>query len=344
MRKLIFGFIICISSFMIYTNNVKAFVFTTTKHFTDNYVICSTGYGYCEPNLNIFPSSTTRTGSLMFTFVTDPQLILNGVSVNNGSSYFPCDIGTQLIYSDSTKQYNFVTAVCPVNIGGSGITKVKFTYDDSYINGNSFKFFMSDYYSFYEDLSSVDYSTLLNQINSNISNLNTALGGKIDNIANLATIISGHLVLIRGQIDDIKSKLDDIKNNSSSTASNTEEIKNKINDSSIDNNNATSTIDNLSSQLASDNTISSLLLLPINFINVLIDGLGGACVPYDLGELWGTHIVMPCINLYETFGTIWYLVDTGLSALIIFNMSKYFIRLFNKLTNLKDGGLEEAYS
>lgn len=343
MRRYILMFIICISSFMFYINNVKATTLSAYKHYNDNYITCNPGYDWCEDNVNIFTSNTSYQGKVYFSFISDPQVVLRSVSLSNEyGTYYNCDIGTTTIFSDNTTGYNVISAVCPVYIFNNGITKVRFEYEQF---GNSgFKFNMGDYWTLTTDGSSIDYTTLINAINNNLTSFNSEMNVHLNSLRLYANNTYYKVVDIYDKLDSINNKLDDIKNNSSSTASNTQEIKDKINDSSIDNNNATGTINSLSGQLASDNTITSLLLLPINFINVLIDGLSGECVPYSLGELWGSEIILPCVNLYNTFGVIWYMVDTGLSALVIFKMSKYFIRLFNKLTNLKDGGLEEAYS
>lgn len=347
MRKFILMFIICVSSFMIYTNNVKAYGNQSISMSSVNEINLTQSNGYLLYNWNIADFTSNYDGKLFFNIgFKGSTLMLKQVYIrmNESPNYSVCDISNVNTYLDSGTQLQVLTIVCPMQKGRTyydiQLDTIKFNNGSLYVG--KYGSIIEDYYG--GSGTSSDYSSTLNTINNNITNIAGIMSEWRWSVGAIHSDLQDILTQINNYNTSISNKLNDINANASSISSNTNDIKDSINDSSIDNNNATGTINNLSGQLASDNTITSLLLLPINFINVLIDGLSGECVPYSLGDLWGSEIVLPCVNLYSTFGAIWYMVDTGLSALVIFKMSKYFIRLFNKLTNLKDGGLEEAYS
>ena len=95
---------------------------------------------------------------------------------------------------------------------------------------------------------------------------------------------------------------------------------------------------------ASDTPISVMLLMPITLLNAYSNGLNGTCSPYNLGNLYGTDLILPCINISNYIGaTLWNVIDVLFSGLMIYAMGKKFVRIFNDFTNLRDNQVDELY-
>ena len=119
-------------------------------------------------------------------------------------------------------------------------------------------------------------------------------------------------------------------------------INNSINDDSTDANYQNSTLDSLNNQMASNSVISDLLLLPVRMYQKILDGLGSnSCVAYNLGSLYGTNLVLPCIQVQNYVGTaLWTTIDLIFCGMFILVIRKKFVDIFNNMTNLKDRGNE----
>ena len=116
-------------------------------------------------------------------------------------------------------------------------------------------------------------------------------------------------------------------------------VDDTINNSSVDS--SDSTIDNLKTQISTNNVISNLLLLPVRFLQNFVNALGSSCSRFSLGSLYGTELFMPCINIQSYLGSgIWTTIDLIISGLFIYSLRKKFIQIYENLTNLTNGGNE----
>lgn len=94
----------------------------------------------------------------------------------------------------------------------------------------------------------------------------------------------------------------------------------------------------------SDNgVINNLVLMPVTLLNSFVNGMNNSCSSYDLGELWGEHIILPCINLSDMLGTVWSIIDIILSGVFIFVFGKQCVKIFNDFTNLRSGQIDTLY-
>lgn len=119
------------------------------------------------------------------------------------------------------------------------------------------------------------------------------------------------------------------------------DVNSSLNDSSVDGSNTTDTIDNLSGDLPTNTVISDLLLLPVNMLQAIVNSIGGTCASFSLGSLYGTNLVMPCINLQQYLGSsIWTFIDLVFTGMFILVIRKKFIQIFQNITNLRTGGNE----
>lgn len=114
-----------------------------------------------------------------------------------------------------------------------------------------------------------------------------------------------------------------------------QQINNTLNDTSGVSNNE---IEDLFGDLeTSDTPISDLLTMPITLINAYISGMSGTCQSISLGRLYGSNLVIPCINIEEKLGSdLWGIIDILFSLFMIFNLSQLFITAFDGITSLDD--------
>ena len=124
---------------------------------------------------------------------------------------------------------------------------------------------------------------------------------------------------------------------------------NFISDSTIDNNTNT---DNISSQYnsTSSNNVLNLLLIPINFIQTIINGFNDSCTQVCIGQCpsgGGVHdnawyFIFPCIDLQSLLGsTLYNVIDALMCFAMIFAFIRSVVGFFKKALLLElDAGTE----
>lgn len=119
----------------------------------------------------------------------------------------------------------------------------------------------------------------------------------------------------------------------------TEDINNTINDNTTDD--PSSDISSMNSKLASNNSITQLLTLPIQMYQNILNSVNGSCSSFSLGSLYGHNLTLPCINLQSLLGsTLYGIIDILISGLFILSFRKKMVDIFNNMTSLKDRGNE----
>lgn len=170
--------------------------------------------------------------------------------------------------------------------------------------------------------------------------------GLIDSILNNQSIIKNKLDQIQSALGSNNSVLGNINTNTNITKQNTEDIKEKandiddtLNDSSVDS--SDDTLNDLSDNLPTNSVISDLILLPVSMLRGIVNAIDGSCSNFSLGSLYGTNLVMPCINIQNYVGSaIWTFIDLVFSGIFVLVIRKKFIQIFENITNLKGGGNE----
>ena len=115
---------------------------------------------------------------------------------------------------------------------------------------------------------------------------------------------------------------------------------NNVNDNitSDDVDDPSDTFDELNDMLPQNGVITQLITLPITLYQKVLNSLSGTCQSFDLGELYNTHLIMPCINPGQYLGnTLWGIIDTILSGMLVWSIAKTMIKAFNNFTSLKEG-------
>ena len=106
---------------------------------------------------------------------------------------------------------------------------------------------------------------------------------------------------------------------------------------SEDSPNTSNELNDLDSSTASDTPISDLITLPITLINVFINGIDSSCSPVNLGNLYGTDLILPCIDIEQRLGSdLWSTIDILFSIFMCYNIGMLFVTAFSGITSLRD--------
>lgn len=83
--------------------------------------------------------------------------------------------------------------------------------------------------------------------------------------------------------------------------------------------------------------VSSLLTMPIRYLQYVINSLQvGTCMPFYLGNLLGTDLYLPCIDVRSILGDFIYdLIDIILCGAFAWTFRDKLIRIWNSLINLE---------
>lgn len=240
---------------------------------------------------------------------TAPTQMVRGVIViENDDTKFACSLSSPSI-NNSTYTTNVYSADCPVNFG-AGFRKIDFRFTELQANEVSqFRFSIYPFFTYEQNPNmtvNFDSQGMQNTIAANAAAINTNMNDNTTRIIN--------------------------SNN---------ELKNTMTDSSIDNDKAEGDLSTLNSKLASNNSITQLLTLPITLYRSVLNSVSGACSSFSLGTLYQHQIVLPCINLQNLLGsTLYGIIDILISGLFILSFRKKMVDIFNNMTSLKDRGNE----
>ena len=130
----------------------------------------------------------------------------------------------------------------------------------------------------------------------------------------------------------------EVCNNGNQALNETQEETNNL-ISSDDVSDPDDSINSMASQIATNSVISDLLLLPITLFTNVLNAVNGSCSTFSLGNLYGTNLSFPCINLQNILGsTLYGVIDILLCGIFVLSMRKKFVDIFQDITSLKDGG------
>ena len=119
-----------------------------------------------------------------------------------------------------------------------------------------------------------------------------------------------------------------------------EDVNSSINNENIDGDNTSNKINEFKDLTAENGVITNLVTLPVTLYSSVVTGLTGTCKPFSLGNLFGTDLSMPCVNLQTYLGSaLWGIIDVLLSGMLVYVISKKFIKLFDNMSSLKDGDI-----
>ena len=239
------------------------------------------------------------------------QVVLHGTNINNESKTFYClSTVVSTDYSGSNKYVKMVATCNTSNF--KSIDHVSFNTNLYTIsNSESFGFNL--------------YVKKLNYVTSTYTGLH-------DSDGNPSNSGGG------SELDDINSSITDA---TQAIETGLDNLENTMKDDTIDSSFQDSTMNSINGQLASNNVISDLLLLPVNMYQRILNSVNGTCTAFNLGSLYGTSLTMPCIQPQNYLGsTLWGVIDILFCGFFILAIRKKFVDIFNNMTNLKNGGNE----
>lgn len=122
-------------------------------------------------------------------------------------------------------------------------------------------------------------------------------------------------------------------------------IQDSITDSSVETNTSgNNAISQFQSLIPTNGTITNLVLLPLNLVNAYSVGMSGTCSSLNLGTIFDTEIILPCISMQNLVGSVlWGIIDIIVGGLMVFAIGKKMVRVFNDLTSLRDNQIDELY-
>lgn len=142
--------------------------------------------------------------------------------------------------------------------------------------------------------------------------------------------------IIDNQNKNHQEQLENDNKNQQQTNERLDGIKDSINDDTPPEvNNAFGDI-----KLDKDSAISDLLLLPIKYLQRMLNLSSKTCSPYSLNfGIFGSNYILklPCINLQSFFGSqLWTTIDYLICFFMIYEIVMLFIKAFEDLTSLRD--------
>lgn len=90
--------------------------------------------------------------------------------------------------------------------------------------------------------------------------------------------------------------------------------------------------------VSENSTITQLITMPITLYSSILNGMNSTCQPFVLGDLFGTNLTIPCINIGNYLGTgLWSMIDIIISGFAIYSISRKLIKIFNNFSSMKEG-------
>lgn len=100
----------------------------------------------------------------------------------------------------------------------------------------------------------------------------------------------------------------------------------------------------ISNKLNIGGPISGIIEVPLKVINIIGTGLAGGltCSDYSLGSLWGTNLVIPCVNVKQHLGNSLYnTIDIIIACVMIYNIYKMIMDMYTNFIFMRKNPVQE---
>lgn len=135
---------------------------------------------------------------------------------------------------------------------------------------------------------------------------------------------------------NILNKQNEINNNINDVKDGVTDINGSINNDNVDD--PSSSINSFKDKIASNGVITQLIGLPVTLFTKVLNSLNGTCSTYNLGSLFGTDLILPCVNIQNYLGTaLWSVIDVLISGLFVYSISRKFIKVFESMSSMNEG-------
>ena len=204
-------------------------------------------------------------------------------------------------------------------------------------NGNSLTVYCGAYFSIIQpNEQSSSFNIRMDGVNNSnivyfLMGLNVDSLGNADSLtaAELDTIIKNSGLATASSVQEVKKSVNEIKQQANN-------INNTISSDEVDD--PSSSINSFKDKIAENGVITQLIGLPVTLFTKVLNSVNGTCTSYNLGSLFGTEIVFPCINMFDILGgNLWAVIDVLISGLFVFSISKKFIKVFEHMSSMNEG-------
>lgn len=114
------------------------------------------------------------------------------------------------------------------------------------------------------------------------------------------------------------------------------DINGSINNDNVDD--PSSSINSFKDKIATNGVITQLIGLPVTLFTKVLNSVNGTCSTYNLGSLFGTDLILPCVNIQNYLGTaLWSVIDVLISGLFVYSISRKFIKVFESMSSMNEG-------
>lgn len=210
-------------------------------------------------------------GKIIYQFLVTGKRNINTIAIETDNSMSVCDFGTTSGYNDSSTQQVFYSIVCNVDLSNNNkainLLIYGYSWENTFINwGRTVQF------SNFENGN--DYTQVLSNVDANLNSISSAVWS------------------IKFNSDSIKQYIESMIINNTQINNNVSDIKDSINDSSIDSSSATDFKSN--SAFQDSNGLDAIIKAPLNFIQSLTSSTCSAIsltIPYI-----DAQVSLPCMS------------------------------------------------
>ena len=279
---------------------------------------------------NTTPFANQGDGELLFNFSitkqygdpTAPVLAPRFVRVHSGNDTYVCYIGSSTV-NNSTFTDGTYSAICPMHLESAGVTSVVVGFQNlSTTNMSSYIVRFNGFFTWKRDY---EY-TLLDAINNKLNNI-----GNSDIISNNNQNTQN---IINNQNNNNQSIINNQNNNTQAIVDSQQDINNTLNDDS-GGEVSSSWFDEFKD--SSTTPVSDLLTMPITLLQAYLNGFSANCQAMNLGSLYGSYIIIPCLNIESYLGSpLWSLIDVLFSLFMLYNIGMLCVTIYEGITSLDD--------
>lgn len=246
------------------------------------------------------------------------------ISVTSTNNIFVCNYGNTTIDYDDIQNGYIYDVICDANIGVNGLQSIDITFDN-YDSVYGVYVATSQYMTLYQNLD-LNIAQVLQQQQAITQGYLNTIHSAID--LNGTYIVSAIQALQTQQIQAINNNTQAVNG-----------VNDSINDSTTDD--PTNDLNDMTQNETSNSVISDLLLLPITLFQNILNAINGTCNSFNLGNLFNSNLMLPCINIKRYLGDALYnVIDVIISGLFVLSIRKKFVDIFENITSLKDRGNE----
>lgn len=304
---------------------------------------------------NIINNNNSNTQDIMDNQNQNTQQITDSIN-NNMQSCTTTKTKNKLDYSSHllssnyglSFSYNSSTGYLSVSGTSSDITSDTRIFFTDFIPISELGLSTNSGYSFSKTVASSDYRVCLGLYNSNQSNTpNSTLciqkNGTSNGISFGSTINYQYYRLFILSLNNNTSVNDSFglqfeSGNSVSTfvpPTETTCTSALTDDSGVNNSDIQDLFDDINDD--SNSPVSDLLTLPITLLQAYINGFDSTCSPISLGTLYGTNLVLPCIDIPDYIGnSLWNMIDAMFCLFMIYNIAMMCVSIYESFTSLDD--------